>query len=137
MVAKDLYALARRFLVNQKLRFLIAGGANTASTLGVYWLLLQYFDYRVSFTVAYVSGIALSYLLNSYFVFGTRPAVRSALSYPLVYAAQYIAGLGVLWIWVALLQLPSSWGALVVAICTLPLTFLLSRAILMGKVGKR
>ena len=46
-------------------RFLAAGAVNTALTYAIYLLLLAIAPYLVAYTVAYVSGIAISYLLLS------------------------------------------------------------------------
>lgn len=121
---------SRRTLAIEGLKFLVAGGLNTALTLSIYWLLLRVTDYRIAYTASYVLGVAASYLLNSLFVFGTRPAIRSALAFPLVYVAQYIIGLGALWLWVEGLHLPQAWGVLAVVVVTMPMTFVLSRFVL-------
>ena len=121
---------ARRRLSGEGLRFLAAGGANTLFTLLLYWGLLRILDYRVAYTVAYLVGMATSYFLNSRLVFRTRPTVRSALAYPLVYVSQYLLGLAVVWAWVTRLGLPATYAALVAIVVTLPVTFFLSRLIL-------
>ena len=112
------------------MKFLIAGGLNTLSTLLIYWVLLVVVEYRIAYTASYICGIVVSYLLNNYFVFGTRPNTGTALAYPVIYLVQYLAGIALLWLWVDRWGLPASVGAVVVVVVTLPLTFVLTRLIL-------
>lgn len=50
-------------------RFLVSGGFNTALTYGVYLLLLNVVPYKISYTIAYISGILLVVYSKSIFVF--------------------------------------------------------------------
>ena len=75
--------------VAQALRFLAAGALNTGLTYMLYLLLLQAFAYAVSYSVAFVVGIGLSYLLNRWFVFQAGGGRRTMALYPLVYVAQH------------------------------------------------
>ena len=59
-------AMKARFI-----RFVFTGGVNTAVTYFIYLLLLQVLNYQVSYTIAFVSGIAIAFLLNKLFVFKT------------------------------------------------------------------
>lgn len=117
-------------LQGEATRYLIAGATNTAVTFGAYWLLLRALNYAAAYTIAYVLGIFLSYALNIYFVFRVAPNKRSAMAYPLVYLAQWIAGMLTLWIWATVLRLPASYGALVAIVVTVPVTFVLAKLIL-------
>lgn len=111
-------------------KFLFAGAINTAATMVLYWILLRYWDYRIAYTTSYAIGIAISYLLNAYFVFKASPAIKSAVLYPLVYLVQYIIGLIVLWGWVGGLGFGPFSGVIAAVLLSLPVTFLLSRRIL-------
>lgn len=115
---------------SEGLRFLLAGAANTAITFIAYWLLLRVIDYRLAYSIAYVTGVVLSYLLNNFYVFRTRPKLASALAFPLVYVVQYSVGVAVLWFWVSLLRLPAAYGVIATVIASLPVTFVLSRLVL-------
>lgn len=117
-------------LSSEALRFLVVGAANTLTTFVIYWSLLRVATYSLAYTISFIVGIGLSYLLNNLFVFRTKPSVRSALAFPLVYLAQYLVGLAVLWLWVSQFKMPPAYGVLVVAVVTVPITFLLSRFVL-------
>ncbi len=126
---KDLIssALKARFI-----RFLFTGGINTVVTYVMYLLLLQVLSYQVSYTIAFVSGIAIAFLLNKLFVFKTHRGWQTVMLYPFVYFAQYIFGMLLLWLVVSQLGLSVKLGPLIVVILTIPLTYWLSRLAFVG-----
>jgi len=109
------------------LRFLISGGVNTAATYAVYLVLLQFIEYKVAYTIAYVFGIVLAFVINRLFVFRTHRGWRSMVLFPFVYLAQYLVSLGVVWVWVERLHLWKEAAPLVAIVITIPMTFVLSR----------
>ena len=116
-----------KFLNGEVLRFLVAGGANTAATYGIYLLVLQLLPYRVAYTIAYALGIVLAYALNTWFVFRSAWDWKKLLAYPLVYLLQY--GLGMLCLTVLVEQagVNAKFAPLVVVAITLPVSFFASR----------
>ncbi len=117
-------------LAGQALRFLVSGAINTAVTYAIYLVLLHYVDYRSAYSAAFVSGIVLSYALNVRFVFQVRPSWRSAILFPLVYAIQYLVGLGVLQLVVEQFAIPPKFALLASIAVSVPLTFVLTRVLL-------
>jgi putative flippase GtrA len=111
------------------LRFLISGGVNTAATYAVYLILLRFVDYKVAYTIAYVFGIALAFVINRLFVFRTHRGWRSMVMFPFVYLAQYLVSLGVVWAWVERMHLWKEVAPLIAIVITIPMTFLLSRVV--------
>lgn len=120
----------RGAMAGEAFRFLVAGGLNTVATLLVYWLLLPHAGYAIAYTIAFVLGIAISYLLNLRFVFRASASVPNAIAFPFVYAIQYVLGLGVLAAWTSVLHLPARYGVLASIAATVPVTFVLSRFVL-------
>lgn len=116
------------------LRFLVAGGLNTAVTYLMYLGLLRVTSYQVSYAIAFTCGIAISYALGRVFVFRTHRGYRSALMLPLVYLIQYVAGAAVVWAWVTLLHQHPMLAPAVSILVTLPLTYLLSKLAFVGKI---
>jgi putative flippase GtrA len=116
------------------LRFLLAGGLNTAVTYLIYLGFLQVISYQSSYAIAFVSGIGISYVLGRVFVFKVHQGYRSVLMLPLVYLIQYLLGAAVVWTWVDLLhQHPMLAPAISIAV-TLPVTYFLSRFAFVGKI---
>lgn len=111
------------------LRFLLSGGINTGATYAIYLALLHTFDYKAAYTIAYVTGILLSYALNRTFVFRSHRGWSSALLFPLVYVAQYLAGLATVWVWVSMLHFAQSLAPLIAILATIPITYILSRSV--------
>lgn len=111
-------------------RFLVAGAVNTAATYGVYLALLPATNYTIAYSIAFVAGIVLSYVLNTRYVFRVAGSVRRFAIYPLVYLAQYLAGLGVLHAAVTLFGVDEGIALLASIAVSVPLTFLLSRVVL-------
>lgn len=109
-------------------RFLLGGGLNTVLTYLVYLILLLVVEYWAAYTISYVCGIVLSYLINRR-VFRANHNWSSALLFPGIYLVQYLVGLAVVHAWVKMLDLPAQLAPLVAVLITLPVTFLLSRAV--------
>jgi putative flippase GtrA len=110
-------------------RFLASGGFNTLVTYLAYLVLLRWFSYRISYTLAFAGGVALAYGLNRYYVF-RRPGNRFSPAWiALIYVGQYLLGLAVVWSWVAWLGGPARIAPLVAVVVSLPLTYLLSAAV--------
>lgn len=117
-------------LRGEALRFFAAGAANTIATYAVYLALLVPLGYGLAYSIAFASGIALSYLLGTRFVFRVPGSLRRAMAFPLVYLAQYLAGLGVLHMAVSVIGIPQRLALLASIAVTVPLTFMLSRLVL-------
>lgn len=112
------------------LRFLAGGASTTAVSYAAYLLLLTRLSYVTAYAIAYAVGVAWSYFANTWFVFRERASLSRALAFPLVYAAQYLLGSLVLFALVDGLHVPAAFGPLLVVILTLPLTYVLSRRII-------
>jgi putative flippase GtrA len=115
------------------MRFVAAGGANTLVTYIVYLILVRFVNYNVAYILCYATGIAFSYWVNTAIVFKATPSVGKFIIYPVVYVVQFLLAAGVLNIFVGLLQFPKELGPIVVAVITLPVTYVLSRTVLVGR----
>lgn len=111
----------------QFMRFVVAGALNTALTYGLFLLTEPMLGHFTAYTLVYILGIALSYLLNARFVFRTAPSWRTAMAFPLVYIAQYLWGLGVLHVLVDRLRWSGAAAMLAVIGSGVLLTYALTR----------
>lgn len=125
-----------KFIKSSGFRYLISGGINTLLTYGVYLLALFVVPYFVAYTISYISGIVISYLLNSIFVFKQALNWKSAFQYPLVYVVQYILGSILITFFVEIVGLDASIAALANVVVLLPITFVLTRFVLVKKKEK-
>src|SRR5438067_1881895 len=98
--------LRRAVAGNEWLRFVLVGGVNTGVTFVLFLALCWVMPAPAAYTVTYIAGIGLSYLLNSLFVFQTDISVRTALRFPLVYVVQYLYGLAVVSVLTGWLHVP-------------------------------
>lgn len=123
MISQTISKIFKQDLV----RFLMSGGFNTALTYVIYLTLLMFFSYNISYTFSYLIGILLAYTLNRFFVFRSHQGFRSVIMLPLIYLAQYILSLAILWLWVERIQLDERLAPLAAIIITLPVTYALSK----------
>ncbi|TFD73261.1 GtrA family protein [Cryobacterium fucosi] len=109
------------------IRFLIAGGANTAVTALIVVALSLFLPGWIAFTIAFALGIGISVVLTGRWVFQSHLSPLRAALYSISYLAIYLCGLGAL-------QLLALWGASPLAngatvLVTAPLSFLAGRLI--------
>lgn len=119
----------------EMLRFLVGGGANTAFSLAVYWLLLAPLGYPAAYTIGFVAGIVSGFAINTFFVFRTRWSWRKLFAFPLVHAVNYACGLFVVWVSVQWLGVDARAAPVIAIAVTLPLNFLLSRRLIRGRTA--
>jgi len=119
--------ILKLFLSARFARFLASGAVNTALSYLLYLALLPFLTYAVSYTVAYVAGIVISYLLNRFFVFREGRGLASAAVFPLVYLVQFLLAQAILWLWVDLAGWDARLAPLAAICLTIPVTFVLSR----------
>ena len=114
-------------------RFVLVGATNTILTYLIYLALLDIVGYAVAYTISYACGIAFSYVANSVAVFKAPMTAKSALRFPLVYAFQYLAGLGLMWLQVDVLGVPAWLAPWVATAILVPCSFVLTRLFLRGR----
>ena len=113
-------------------RFLLAGLFNTGLGYLLYLAFNTVVDYRLAYTLSYSVGIVVAYAVCTIFVFKRPWSWRRLLAYPSVYAAQYLAGLALIWVLVGKFGLSEAWAPLVILPATIPITFAISRFIIKG-----
>ena len=112
-----------------KLRFLVAGGANTLATLLLYWALLPWLDPRVDYAIAYVAGIVLTYTLNSLWVFRRAWTHAGLVSFFVGYGVQALVAYGLFLLLHAYTPVPAWLLPVLVTVALLPATYLVNRAL--------
>jgi len=108
-------------------KFLLVGFANTAFSSAVYLLLDLFLPYKIAYSMAYISGLVFSYILNVKWVFQERINKKSFFAFPLAYVPQYLSSLLCLHILVEKFAVSERVAFLFVIILSIPITFLLSR----------
>lgn len=120
----------RKMANNQIIRFMIANGFSTLVMFGLYVVLNFVLKYQISYFIAYVVTVILSYVLTSLFVFKTKMSWQSFMAFPLIYVVQYVTSAIALEILVRL-GFSVTYVPLFVIVLLLPLTYLLSRLVIL------
>ena len=118
----------------EKLRFLAAGGSTTVFSYVLYagLLYLEMAPVR-AYLAAYLAGIVWSYLVNSWWVFKTPLTLGRFIRFPVVYLVQ-AAGSFVLFHFLhSMLHLHALVVPILITIVMVPLTYVLSRLVLVGR----
>ncbi|MCU1291493.1 MAG: polysaccharide synthesis protein GtrA [Bryobacterales bacterium] len=112
------------------IRFLVSGAANTLVTYAGYLLLLRMMPYVWAYTIAYVAGILMAYVMQTRYVFEVRTTWRTFLRFPLIYLLQYAVGALGIRVLVEGGLLSKETALLATLVITVPLGFFLSRYLL-------
>lgn len=115
------------------MRFIVGGGINTGFTYLLYLLINRVANYHTAYLIAYVAGIIFSYWFNAQFVFKVALSLRGLFAYPLVYLIQYLLSAFFLGISIEKLGIKETFAPLIVTILMIPLTYLMSMAVLQWK----
>jgi putative flippase GtrA len=114
-------------------RFAVVGVVNTGVYYGFYLAVRTIAPYLVAHLVALTLSMVVSFFLNCYWTFRTRPTWRKFLVFPLTNATNYVlitVGVVVLVEW---LHVGQRIAPLLAAVAAIPVTFLLSRWVLIGR----
>ena len=112
------------------IRFVVFGSLNTLIAYLLYLALLLFLPYPIAYSVSYVCGIFISYVLNATFVFHEPLRISRALQYPVIYVVQYVLSMGLLYVLVELLHFDKVVAPFVIASAMIPIAYLLSRYII-------
>ena len=126
--------LLTKFINMEFSKFIFFGVVNAALSYVIYVILVFFLAYPTAYTIAYLAGIFISYYLNSRFVFKSEMRLTKAMQYPVVYIVQYVIGISLLYLLVELCEINKVIAPVFVVIVTIPVTFVLSRFIIKGRV---
>jgi putative flippase GtrA len=110
-------------------RFLLLGGVNSLTSIGLYALLQRILPIPVAYAVAYLAGIALSALLSGRLVFRVTSSRATRVLAFVGYLAVFVTGLGLVWVLqegAGLAPLVAGFGSVLV---TAPLNYLVGRTV--------
>ncbi|MDN3293123.1 GtrA family protein [Streptomyces ficellus] len=117
----------------QIVRFALVGVVNTATYYGCYLLLLALtpLPYVAAHVVAFLLAMTGSFFLNCRFTYRTRPTWRKFLLFPLTNAANFAITTSGVWLLVDVAGFSSRYAPLVAAAVAIPITFVVSRTIML------
>jgi putative flippase GtrA len=114
-------------------RFVVVGVLNTGVYYGTYLLLRPLIGYLAAHLVGMVVAMVGSFFLNCLWTFRTRPTWRKFAIFPLTNATNYVmttVGVVLLVQWARVDEVVAP---LIAAAAAVPVTFLLSRRVLLGR----
>lgn len=115
----------------QLVRFALVGVVNTGTYYGLYLALLNWLPYVAAHVLAFLLSMIGSFFLTSYFTYRTRPTWRKFLLFPLTNAANFTVTTTGVYLLVDVLGMGSRYAPLIAAAAAIPITFLLSRTIML------
>lgn len=118
-------------LKNKFIKFLGAGVLNTVLSYFLYAALVLFLSYQVSYALSFIFGILVSFVLNTKYVFETKQTMKKFTLFPLVYVMQYLCGALLMELIVDVFGITKFIAPLIVTICLLPISYILSKKILL------
>ncbi|QLK85859.1 GtrA family protein [Staphylococcus sp. 17KM0847] len=114
------------------IRFIIVGGINTVNYYIVYLILLHLFhvQYIISHLIGFCTAFVISYYLNCYFVYKVQPTLKKFLAFPFTQVVNMGTQTLLIFIFVHYFQFNESIAPFVGLIVTIPITYILSKYIL-------
>ncbi|MET9509966.1 GtrA family protein [Streptomyces flavidovirens] len=116
----------------QLVRFAVVGVVNTGTYYACYLLLLPWLPYVAAHVLAFAVSMTGSFFLNCRFTYNTRPTWRKFLLFPLTNAANFVITTSGVYLLVDVLRLNSTYAPLIAAAAAIPITFVVSRMIMLG-----
>ena len=116
-------------------RFLLGGGLNTGITYALYLLLNIKLEYQVAYAIAYVTGIVFRYVFNALIVFNEPLSIKGLLSFPVVYAVQYLLSALILGSLVEFGIAGETIAPLIAIALTIPVTYVLAKRVIQKPIG--
>ncbi len=113
-------------------RFGITGTVSSLVHYGAYCLALLYCSPTLSYSFGYLVGLALNYVLTTYFTFRQHPSRKNAAGFVSSHALNYLLEIGLLnlFLWIGIGQ----WLApVLVMIIVVPVNFLILRFVFLWK----
>ncbi|MEW2631749.1 GtrA family protein [Streptomyces sp. NPDC048389] len=121
----------------QIVRFALVGGVNTGTYYGLYLALLTVLPYVAAHVCAFLLSMVGSFFLTSYFTYRTRPTWRKFVLFPLTNAANFAVTTAGVYLLVGVGGFDSTYAPLVAAAAAIPVTFVVSRTIMLRPDGRR
>lgn len=116
-------------------RFGVTGTIATLIHYGTYCLSVLYFNPSLSYSIGYLSGLGVNYMMTSYFTFHQHPSKKNAIGFLGSHAINYLLEIGLfnLFLWMGLNQ----WVApIIVMVIVVPVNFLMLRFVFVWKKKK-
>ncbi|MFD5540647.1 GtrA family protein [Streptomyces sp. NPDC127079] len=123
-----------RPISGQIITFAAVGVVNTATYYGLYLLFLRYLPYLAAHVIAFLLSMVGSFFLNARFTYRIRPTWRKFLLFPLTNATNFVITTAGVYVIVDVLHAGSEFAPLMASAAAIPVTFVVSRWVMLPKV---
>ncbi|MEU2622709.1 GtrA family protein [Streptomyces sp. NPDC007157] len=123
-----------RPISGQIITFAVIGVINTATYYGLYLLFLMYLPYLAAHILAFLLSMIGSFFLNAKFTYRIRPTWRKFLLFPLTNATNFVITTVGVYVIVDVLHAGSRFAPLMASAAAIPVTFVVSRWVMLPKV---
>lgn len=123
-------------IVKHAAKFTVVGFINTGVYYVLYLLFREVMPYIAAHLVATAFAMVGSFFLNTYWTFRTKPTWRKFAIFPLTNLTNYVVQTVGLFALVEFLSVDERIAPLIAAVVAIPITFLLSRKILLERDPK-
>jgi putative flippase GtrA len=113
-------------------RFVVVGVINTAVYYGLYLILCTVIPYLAAHVTAIFIAMLGSFFLNCYWTFQTPPTWHKFALFPFTNATNYVVTTLGVFVLVEWFGVDQRWAPLIAAAAAIPVTFVLSRWVLIG-----
>ncbi|MFF9038666.1 GtrA family protein [Streptomyces sp. NPDC014892] len=117
--------------------FALVGVVNTGTYYGLYLLFLNALPYLAAHILAFALSMTGSFFLNARFTYRTRPTWRKFLLFPLTNATNFLITTAGVYVIVDVLHAGNRFAPLLASAAAIPVTFLVSRTIMLRGSGPR
>ncbi|MFE2065561.1 GtrA family protein [Streptomyces sp. NPDC059467] len=122
-----------RPISGQIITFALVGVVNTATYYGLYLLFLRYLPYLAAHVIAFTLSMIGSFFLNAKFTYRIRPTWRKFLLFPLTNATNFVITTVGVYVIVDMLHVGSKFAPLMASAAAIPVTFVVSRWVMLPK----
>lgn len=112
--------------VKEAIRFCLVGGFATALHYGIYWILMNYINVNVAYSIGYILSFIANFFLTAYFTFKVVPSLKKALGMGGAHVVNFLLHLGLLNLFL-FIGIPEKWAPIPVFAIAIPVNFLLVR----------
>lgn len=120
-------------LIRHASRFVVVGVINTGVYYGVYLLLNQILPYLAAHLLALGIAMVVAFFLHTYWTFQAKPTWKKFAMFPLTNLTNYLVQTFGLAFLVETIHVSEELAPLVASLVAIPITFLLSRRILVER----
>ncbi|MFI2643642.1 GtrA family protein [Streptomyces sp. NPDC018610] len=129
-----MHSTLARPVTRQIVTFAVVGVVNTLTYYLLYLLFLMRLPYLAAHVLAFAISMVGSFFLNARFTYRIRPTWRKFLLFPLTNATNFVITTVGVYVIVDVLHAGSRFAPLLASAAAIPVTFVVSRMIMLPKV---